>query len=89
MPIIQVQHPRSSLSAEQKAAIAARLTEVLLQMEGGACAEGGKAFAAVSLDPAGPRFAWARLYFDAMARQRAGAGNPAKAVRLLPTSAQP
>ena len=47
MPTIQVQHRRSSLNAGQKAAIAARLTELLLQMEGGARTEGGKAFATV------------------------------------------
>ncbi|WP_338461308.1 tautomerase family protein [Synechococcus elongatus IITB7] len=47
MPIIQVQHRRSSLNPEQKAAIATRLTELLLQMEGGAHTEGGKAFATV------------------------------------------
>ena len=51
MPIIQVQHRRSSLDAGQKAAIAARLTELLLQMEGGARTEGGKAFATVIFNP--------------------------------------
>lgn len=51
MPIIQVQHRRSSLDAEQKAAIAARLTDLLLQMEGGARTEGGKAFATVVFNP--------------------------------------
>ena len=51
MPIIQVQHRRSSLNSEQKAAIAARLTELLLQMEGGARTEGGKAFATVLFTP--------------------------------------
>ena len=51
MPIIQVQHRRSSLNAGQKASIAARLTELLLQMEGGARTEGGKAFATVLFNP--------------------------------------
>lgn len=47
MPIINVQYPRSSLSADQKAAIAARLTDLLLAMEGGARTVGGKGFATV------------------------------------------
>jgi len=51
MPIIQVQHRRSSLNADQKAVVAARLTELLLQMEGGARTEGGKAFATVLFNP--------------------------------------
>ena len=51
MPIIQVQHRRSSLDAAQKAAIAGRLTELLLQMEGGARTDGGKAFATVIFNP--------------------------------------
>ena len=51
MPIIRVQHRRSSLNAAQKAAIAARLTDLLLQMEGGARTEGGLAFATVLFEP--------------------------------------
>lgn len=51
MPIIRIQHRRSSLNAGQKAAIAARLTDLLLQMEGGARTEGGKAFATVLFEP--------------------------------------
>lgn len=51
MPIIQVQHRRSSLNAEQKAEIAQRLTDLLLQMEGGARTEGGKGFATVLFQP--------------------------------------
>jgi phenylpyruvate tautomerase PptA (4-oxalocrotonate tautomerase family) len=47
MPVIQVQYPAASLDAGHKAALAARLTDVLLNMEGGARTPGGVAFATV------------------------------------------
>jgi phenylpyruvate tautomerase PptA (4-oxalocrotonate tautomerase family) len=47
MPIIHLHHPAGSLDAEHKAALAHRLTDVLLTMEGGAATEGGRAFASV------------------------------------------
>jgi phenylpyruvate tautomerase PptA (4-oxalocrotonate tautomerase family) len=47
MPIIQLQHPAGSLDKDRKAALAQRLTEVLLAMEGGARTPGGLAFASV------------------------------------------
>ncbi|HUA90690.1 MAG TPA: hypothetical protein VL994_14720 [Steroidobacteraceae bacterium] len=47
MPVIQVQYPAASLDAAHKAALGARLTDVLLTMEGGARTPGGFAFATV------------------------------------------
>ncbi len=47
MPILQVYYPRGSLEGERKAALARRMTDVLLTMEGGAKTQGGLAFATV------------------------------------------
>lgn len=47
MPIIDISHVQGAVNAEQKQALATRLTELLLQMEGGAKTEGGRAFASV------------------------------------------
>jgi phenylpyruvate tautomerase PptA (4-oxalocrotonate tautomerase family) len=47
MPILQVYCPEDALSADRKAALAGQLTEVLLNMEGGARTQGGLAFATV------------------------------------------
>ena len=47
MPVIQVQYPAASLDTGHKAALGARLTDVLLNMEGGARTPGGLAFATV------------------------------------------
>ncbi|MGJ7506550.1 tautomerase family protein [Variovorax sp. GT1P44] len=47
MPIIQLHHPAGSLDKGRKAALAQRLTDVLLTMEGGAKTPGGLAFASV------------------------------------------
>ena len=47
MPILQVYYPEDALSADRKAALAGQLTEVLLNMEGGARTQGGLAFATV------------------------------------------
>jgi phenylpyruvate tautomerase PptA (4-oxalocrotonate tautomerase family) len=47
MPILQVYYPQEALSADRKAALAGQLTEVLLNMEGGARTQGGLAFATV------------------------------------------
>jgi phenylpyruvate tautomerase PptA (4-oxalocrotonate tautomerase family) len=51
MPIMQVHHADGALDANQKAALAERLTDVLLTMEGGANTEGGRAFAWVMFYP--------------------------------------
>jgi phenylpyruvate tautomerase PptA (4-oxalocrotonate tautomerase family) len=51
MPIMQVHHADGALDAKQKAALAERLTNVLLTMEGGANTEGGRAFAWVMFYP--------------------------------------
>lgn len=45
MPIMTVQHPADSLTPDMKAALAGRLTDVLIRMEGGANTPGGRAFA--------------------------------------------
>jgi phenylpyruvate tautomerase PptA (4-oxalocrotonate tautomerase family) len=47
MPILQIYYPEDALSADRKAALAGQLTEVLLDMEGGARTQGGLAFATV------------------------------------------
>jgi phenylpyruvate tautomerase PptA (4-oxalocrotonate tautomerase family) len=47
MPVLQVYYPQGSLQGERKAALARRLTDVLLMMEGGAETQGGLAFATV------------------------------------------
>src|ERR1700689_4455336 len=47
MPVLQVYFPAGSLIDERKAALAQRLTDVLLTMEGGAKTAGGRAFATV------------------------------------------
>ena len=47
MPVLQVYHPQGSLISDAKAALAGKLTDVLLAMEGGARTPGGVAFASV------------------------------------------
>jgi phenylpyruvate tautomerase PptA (4-oxalocrotonate tautomerase family) len=45
MPIMDVRYPKSSLDKAAKAALAERLTDVLIRMEGGANTRQGRAFA--------------------------------------------
>jgi phenylpyruvate tautomerase PptA (4-oxalocrotonate tautomerase family) len=47
MPIMQIYYPQGSLTDERKAALAQRLTDVLLLMEGNAKTAGGLGFASV------------------------------------------
>lgn len=47
MPIIDISHVQGAVTPDQKQALAKRLTELLLDMEGGARTEGGRAFASV------------------------------------------
>jgi phenylpyruvate tautomerase PptA (4-oxalocrotonate tautomerase family) len=47
MPIIRVYYPAGSLDGERKGALAQRLTDALITMEGGAGTRGGRAFASV------------------------------------------
>jgi phenylpyruvate tautomerase PptA (4-oxalocrotonate tautomerase family) len=51
MPIMQVCYPKNALDTERKAALARRLTDVLIAMEGGANTTGGRAFAWVLFAP--------------------------------------
>jgi len=51
MPIMQVQYPEAALDGDRKAALAQRLTDVLIAMEGGADTTGGRAFAWVMFTP--------------------------------------
>jgi phenylpyruvate tautomerase PptA (4-oxalocrotonate tautomerase family) len=47
MPVLQIYYPQGSLHGDRKPALAQRLTQVLLTMEGGAKTAGGLAFATV------------------------------------------
>jgi phenylpyruvate tautomerase PptA (4-oxalocrotonate tautomerase family) len=47
MPVLQIYYPQGALQGERKPALAQRLTDVLLAMEGGAKTQGGRAFATV------------------------------------------
>jgi phenylpyruvate tautomerase PptA (4-oxalocrotonate tautomerase family) len=47
MPVMQVYHPETGLTPPQKQALATKLTDILLRMEGGAKTQGGLAFATV------------------------------------------
>jgi phenylpyruvate tautomerase PptA (4-oxalocrotonate tautomerase family) len=47
MPVMHVFHPQGLLTAERKAALAQKLTDVLLMMEGNAKTSGGHGFATV------------------------------------------
>lgn len=58
MPIMNVQYPKAALDAARKSALAQRLTDVLIAMEGGANTEGGRAFAWVLFTPREPDDWW-------------------------------
>jgi phenylpyruvate tautomerase PptA (4-oxalocrotonate tautomerase family) len=58
MPIINVQYPEAALDAGRKSALAERLTDVLITMEGGANTVGGRAFAWVLFTPVKPDDWW-------------------------------
>jgi phenylpyruvate tautomerase PptA (4-oxalocrotonate tautomerase family) len=47
MPIMNVRYPAGRLDKQTKAMLARKLTDVLIQMEGGANTQGGRGFAAV------------------------------------------
>jgi phenylpyruvate tautomerase PptA (4-oxalocrotonate tautomerase family) len=51
MPIMQVQYPEAALDEARKTALARRLTDILIAMEGGADTAGGRAFAWVLFTP--------------------------------------
>jgi phenylpyruvate tautomerase PptA (4-oxalocrotonate tautomerase family) len=51
MPVMHIRYPAGALDAAHKATLASRLTDVLLEMEGGARTDGGRAFATVLFSP--------------------------------------
>jgi phenylpyruvate tautomerase PptA (4-oxalocrotonate tautomerase family) len=51
MPVMQVYYPEAALDRDRKAALARRLTDVLIAMEGGANTASGRAFAWVLFTP--------------------------------------
>ena len=60
MPIMQVQYPEAALDGDRKAALAQRLTDVLIAMEGGANTTGrtGVRLGAVYAGQAGRLVDW-------------------------------
>ncbi|HTX23797.1 MAG TPA: hypothetical protein VMD03_04005 [Steroidobacteraceae bacterium] len=65
MPVLQVYYPHEALDADRKAALAQRLTDVLLTMEGGASTAGGLAFATVFFTAVAPGDWWVGGQSDA------------------------
>lgn len=51
MPIMEVRYAAGNLDTGRKAAIAGKLTDVMIRMEGGANTPGGRAFATVLFTP--------------------------------------
>jgi phenylpyruvate tautomerase PptA (4-oxalocrotonate tautomerase family) len=51
MPVMHIHYPSGALDASQKSTLAGRLTDALLDMEGGARTDGGRAFATVLFTP--------------------------------------
>ncbi|MGC1781640.1 MAG: hypothetical protein WA708_03885 [Acidobacteriaceae bacterium] len=64
MPIMQVYFPQGALDQGRKAALAQRLTDVLMVMEGGAGTTGGKAFASVLMTEMDPNSWWVGGHLD-------------------------
>lgn len=58
MPIMDVRHAAGALDRGQKAALAEKLTQVMIQMEGGANTHGGRAFATVLFTPSAETDWW-------------------------------
>ena len=79
MPIMQVHYPEGSLDGERKSALANRLTDVLLTMEGGAKTPGGLGFASVMFSEVSRNDWWIGGRTDsahvAPPREILGAGN--------------
>ncbi len=51
MPVLQLYHPQGALDGSRKAVLAAKLTDVLMMMEGNAKTAGGYGFASVLFTP--------------------------------------
>ncbi|MBV8884683.1 MAG: hypothetical protein JO235_11900 [Chroococcidiopsidaceae cyanobacterium CP_BM_RX_35] len=58
MPVMQVHYTEGTLDERKKAALAQRLTDILLNMEGGAKTPGGLRFATVLFTPVGSSDWW-------------------------------
>lgn len=58
MPIMDVRHVAGALTRAQKAALAEKLTQVMIEMEGGANTKGGRAFATVLFTPTAAEDWW-------------------------------
>jgi len=58
MPVLQLYHPQGALDGGRKAALATKLTDVLLMMEGNAKTAGGYGFASVLFTPVGETDWW-------------------------------
>ncbi len=72
MPVIRVTYPRGALDGDQKAALAARLTDVLINMEGGAGTRGGRGFATVLITEEPADSWWVGGHLDATFVAKAG-----------------
>jgi phenylpyruvate tautomerase PptA (4-oxalocrotonate tautomerase family) len=72
MPIIQLYHPQGSLDQPCKAALAQKLTDVLITMEGGAATTAGRAFATVLMTEVNPDSWFVGGHVDATFVAKAG-----------------
>ena len=72
MPIMRVSYPQGALNAERKAALAKRLTDELIAMEGGAGTRGGQAFASVLMTEIAEDSWWVGGHLDGTFVAKAG-----------------
>jgi phenylpyruvate tautomerase PptA (4-oxalocrotonate tautomerase family) len=72
MPVIRISYPSGALDGHQKAALAARLTDVLIKMEGGAGTQGGHGFATVLMTEVPADSWWVGGHLDATFVAKAG-----------------
>jgi phenylpyruvate tautomerase PptA (4-oxalocrotonate tautomerase family) len=72
MPIMQLYYPQGQLDSARKAALAQKLTDVLIKMEGGANTTAGRAFATVMMTEVDPESWFVGGRLDAMYVAKAG-----------------
>lgn len=72
MPIIRVYYPQGVLDGQRKAALAQRLTDVLITMEGGAGTRGGLAFASILMTEVASDSWWVGGHLDGTFLAKAG-----------------